>query len=64
MILSFAMLLEYTFNKKELSELIRISVNKVLNNGIFTKDLSGSEEFVSTGQMGDKVLEEVMRNVK
>ncbi|MEC7832563.1 MAG: 3-isopropylmalate dehydrogenase [Pseudomonadota bacterium] len=64
MILSFAMLLEYTFSKKELSELIRISVNKVLNNGIFTKDLSGSEEFVSTGQMGDKVLEEVMRNVK
>jgi len=58
------MLLEYSFDEKELSELIKTSVNKVLANGIFTKDLSDSKDFVSTSQMGDKLLDEVVRNVK
>ncbi len=64
MVLSLAMLLEYSFDEKELSELIKTSVNKVLANGIFTKDLSDSKDFVSTSQMGDKLLDEVVRNVK
>ena len=59
MVLSLAMLLEYSFDEKELSELIKTSVNKVLANGIFTKDLSDSKDFVSTSQMGDKLLDEV-----
>ncbi|MEC9206191.1 MAG: 3-isopropylmalate dehydrogenase [Pseudomonadota bacterium] len=64
MILSFAMMLEYSFNKQDLSESIRVSINNILNDGILTKDLAGSDNFVSTSQMGDKILEEIKNHVK
>ena len=63
MILSFAMMLEYSLDKKDLSKIIRTSVSNILKNGIMTKDLSTTEDCVSTSQLGDKILEEVKSNV-
>ncbi len=64
MILSFAMMLEHSLNKQNLSDSIRISINNILNNKILTKDLTSSDNTVSTSEMGDKILEEVKKNVK
>ena len=63
MILSLAMMFEYTLNRPELSELIKNSVNSVLDDGYFTKDLS-PKEFINTSDMGDKILEKIKINVK
>ena len=63
MILSFAMMLEYSFDKKDLSKIIRTSISNILKNGIMTKDLSTTGDYVSTSQLGDKILEEVKSNV-
>ena len=60
MILSLAMMFEYTLDKPELSKIIKKAVDKVLNDGYFTKDLS-SEDFISTSQMGDMVLERIKK---
>ena len=58
MILSLAMMFEYTLEKPELSKIIKQAVNDVLNDGYFTKDLS-SNDFVTTSEMGDKVLDKL-----
>ena len=58
MILSLAMMFEYTLEKPELSTMIKQAVNDVLNDGYFTKDLS-SNDFVTTSEMGDKVLDKL-----
>jgi 3-isopropylmalate dehydrogenase len=58
MILSLAMMFEYTLEKPELSKMIKQAVNDVLNEGYFTKDLS-SNDFVTTSEMGDKVLDKI-----
>jgi 3-isopropylmalate dehydrogenase len=60
MILSLAMMFEYTLDKPELSKIIKKAVDEVLNDGYFTKDLS-SEDFISTSQMGDKILERIKK---
>ena len=60
MILSLAMMFEYTLDKPELSKIIKKAVDEVLNDGYFTKDLS-SKDFISTSQMGDKVLERIKK---
>ena len=63
MILSLAMMFEYTLNRTELSELIKNSVNSVLDDGYFTKDLS-SDDFIKTSVMGNKILEKIKINAK
>ena len=63
MILSLAMMFEYTLNRSDLSELIKSSVNSVLNEGYFTKDLS-PKEFIKTSDMGNKILEKIKINAK
>ena len=63
MILSLGMMFDHSFDKKELSEAIKSSVNDVLDSGKLTKDLSGTKDFVTTSQMGDLVLSELKRNV-
>ena len=63
MILSLGMMFEHSFDNKELSDLIRVSINNVLDSGKLTKDLSGTKDFVTTSQMGDLVLDELKRNV-
>ena len=60
MILSLAMMFEYTLDKPELSNIIKKAVDEVLNDGYFTKDLS-SKDFISTSQMGDMVLERIKK---
>ena len=62
MILSVAMMFEYTFERKDISSIIRQSINSVLNAGFFTKDLS-THDFISTNVMGDKILQEIQKNV-
>jgi isocitrate/isopropylmalate dehydrogenase len=52
------MMFEYTLEKPELSKMIKQAVNDVLNDGYFTKDLS-SNDFVTTSEMGDKVLDKL-----
>tara|TARA_B100000029_G_scaffold505762_1_gene587047 strand:+ start:11098 stop:12180 length:1083 start_codon:yes stop_codon:yes gene_type:complete len=64
MILSCAMMFEFTFNNKKISDLIKNSVNEVLKNGIMTKDLSTSNHYISTSEMGDKVIESINQSVK
>ena len=63
MILSLAMMFEYTLNRPELSNLIKNSVNSVLDDGYVTKDLS-PKEFIKTSDMGNKILEKIKINVK
>jgi len=63
MILSLAMMFEYTLNRSDLSELIKSSVNSVLDEGYFTKDLS-PKEFIKTSDMGNKILEKIKINAK
>jgi len=60
MILSLGMMFEYTFNRQDLSKLIKKSVDDVLQSGCFTKDLS-KDDFITTSEMGDKVLERIKK---
>ncbi len=64
MILSMGMMFEYSFNRKDLSDTLKTVVNKVLNSDNFTKDLSHSKNYVTTSQMGDLLLDELIKNVK
>ncbi len=58
-ILSAAMMLKYTFNMIKASNAIEEAVSKVFKKGIYTKDLTRDNSFVSTEQMGDAILEEL-----
>ncbi len=60
MILSVAMMLEYSFSEKKLSNIIHKSVSAILDKGYRTKDImdKNSKE-VSTDDMGDLVLKEL-----
>ena len=60
MILSLGMMFEYTLDEPNLSKVIKKAVDEVLNDGYFTKDLS-SKDFISTSEMGDKVLERIIK---
>ena len=64
MILSMGMMFEYSFDRKDLSDTLKTVVNKVLNSENFTKDLSHSKNYVTTSQMGDLLLDELVKNVK
>ena len=64
MILSMGMMFEYSFDRKDLSDTIKSIVNKVLNSNKFTRDLSNCTEYVTTSEMGDLLLDELVRNVK
>ena len=63
MILSLGMMFEYTLDRQDLSKIIKKSVGDVLQSGYFTKDLS-QDEFITTSEMGDKVLESIKKYVK
>ena len=57
-ILSFAMCLKYSFDRKDLSDAIEAAVQDVLNDGIRCADIMAEGcRKVSTGEMGDAVLE-------
>jgi 3-isopropylmalate dehydrogenase len=63
MILSLGMMFEYTFHRQDLAKIIKKSVDDVLQSGYFTKDLS-QDDFITTSEMGDKVLESIKNHVK
>ncbi len=59
-ILSFAMMLRYTFNLYDLTIAVENAVKKVLKEGYRTLDLTVSgQKAVSTSQMGDLILERI-----
>ncbi len=58
MILSVSMMFKYSFLRNDISELINSVVNSILEKGYRTKDISNNnEDYVSTSQMGDLVIE-------
>ena len=60
MILSLAMMFEYTFDRQDLARIIKKSVDDVLESGYFTKDLS-QNDYITTNEMGDKILESIKK---
>jgi 3-isopropylmalate dehydrogenase len=63
MILSCAMMFEYSLNRADLAEIITSSVRNVLKSGIATKDLTDDNNYASTSQMGNKILEDIKKSV-
>jgi|TARA_B100001540_G_scaffold117636_1_gene105440 3-isopropylmalate dehydrogenase len=62
MIMSFAMMLKYSFNMIEDSSLIEKAVQSVLTLGLRTYDISdGTNKVVSTQDMGKAVIEELKK---
>tara|TARA_B100000959_G_scaffold276345_1_gene330987 strand:- start:628 stop:1740 length:1113 start_codon:yes stop_codon:yes gene_type:complete len=60
MIMSFAMMLKYSFNMQEDSILVENAVQAVLSKGLRTVDISdGADKVVSTQDMGKAVIEEL-----
>ena len=60
LIMSFAMMLIYSFNMQEESVLVENAVQAVLSNGLRTADISdGADKVVSTQDMGKAVIEEL-----
>ena len=63
MILSVAMMFEYSLNNQKVSSIIKESIDSVLNSGYRTKDISLSSEYVDTYKMGDAIVQEIKNNV-
>ena len=60
MIMSFAMMLKYSFNMQEDSQLVEKAVQSVLLKGLRTPDIKqGAEKIISTKEMGNAVIEEL-----
>ena len=60
MIMSFAMMLKYSFDMEEDSKLIEKAVQNVLLKGLRTADIKdGADEIISTTEMGVAVIEEL-----
>ena len=58
MIMSFAMMLKYSFDMIEDSELVEKAVQNVLLKGLRTADIKErAEKIISTNEMGDAVIE-------
>ena len=60
MIMSFAMMLKYSFDMQEDSQMIEKAVQNVLLTGLRTADIKdGAEKIISTQEMGNAVIEEL-----
>ncbi len=60
MIMSFAMMLKYSFDMQEDSQLVENAVQNVLIKGLRTADIKeGATKIISTKEMGDAVIEEL-----
>ena len=60
MVMSFAMMLKYSFDMQEDSELVEKAVQNVLLKGLRTADIKdGAKKIISTKEMGDAVIEEL-----
>ena len=56
-ILSFSMALKYSFGRDNDAKLLENSISKVLDSGVRTKDIASNEDFISTSEMGNKVIQ-------
>ncbi|WP_343188899.1 3-isopropylmalate dehydrogenase (plasmid) [Buchnera aphidicola (Neophyllaphis varicolor)] len=61
-ILSLSMLFRYSLNLTYISDLINKSIKNALKQGYRTKDISDGSNYVSTQEMGDKILFEINNN--
>ncbi len=60
MIMSFAMMLKYSFDMQEDSQLVENAVQNVLLKGLRTADIKeGAQKIISTKEMGDAVINEL-----
>jgi len=60
MIMSFAMMLRYSFDMQEDSDQVEKAVQNVLLKGLRTADIKeGAEKIISTKEMGDAVIQEL-----
>ena len=60
MIMSFAMMLKYSFDMQEDSQMIEKAVQNVLLKGLRTADIKdGADKIISTQEMGNAVIEEL-----
>jgi len=60
MIMSFAMMLKYSFDMNEDSFLIEQAVQQVLSKGLRTEDIANDgETAISTQEMGQAVIDEL-----
>jgi len=59
MILSTAMMFEFAFEQKDISELIVKSVDNVINSGLRTKDISQKSQWCKTFEMGDSIASQI-----
>ncbi len=60
MVMSFAMMLKYSFDMQEDSELVEKAVQNVLLKGLRTADIKdGAKKIISTKEMGDAVIQEL-----
>lgn len=65
MILSLAMMFEFSLDDSDMGATIRAAVSKVLKQGKRTQDIveDGATEHLSTSSMGDAIVEEFLREV-
>ena len=63
MILSVAMMFEYSLNNQKVALLIRDSVNSVLSDGYRTQDIALSSDHIDTSAMGNAIIQEIKNNV-
>ena len=63
MILSVAMMFEYSLNNQKVALLIRDSVNSVLSEGYRTQDIALSSDHIDTSAMGNAIIQEIKNNV-
>jgi len=62
MIMSFAMMLKYSFDMQEDSQMIEQAVQNVLSKGLRTLDIKqGATKIVSTSEMGQAVIDELTK---
>ena len=62
-ILSFSMMIFYSFNNKRISQIIDSSVKRVLDKGFRTEDIMDEKsKKVRTNDMGDLIIKEITKN--
>ncbi len=62
-VLSTAMMLRWSFGLDEEASCIESAIDELIESGVRTKDISlASEEFLSTQEMGDKIVSKILNN--
>ena len=60
MLLSVGMMMEYSFNSKEINLLLKKAINNVLKNGNSTIDIQKKgDKILNTEQMGDEIIKQL-----